>query len=124
MYANSTAVDPQSSLSAALCENIPSSEDAWGGSNVARVCDETYEATYEELTDTSDPARREELIKQLNDILIQNYYLIPLVNRGNVSAHLDTLEGVRRKRLGHQPMEHRRVAAVGGRRRADLTEED
>ena len=95
MYANSTAVDPQSSLSAALCENIPSSEDAWGGSNVARVCDETYEATYEELTATSDPARREELIKQLNDILIQNYYLIPLVNRGNVSAHLDTLEGVR-----------------------------
>ena len=94
MYANSTAVDPQSSLSAALCENIPSSEDAWGGSNVARICDETYEATYEELTATSDPARREELIKQLNDILIQNYYLIPLVNRGNVSAHLDTLEGV------------------------------
>ena len=94
MYANSTAVDPQSSLSAALCENIPSSEDAWGGSNIARVCDETYEAIYEELTNTSDPARREELIKHLNDILIQNYYLIPLVNRGNVSAHLDTLEGV------------------------------
>ena len=94
MYANSTAVDPQSSLSAALCENIPSSEDAWGGSNVARVCDEDYEATYEELTNTSVPASREELIKQLNDILIQNYYLIPLVNRGNVSAHLDTLVGV------------------------------
>ena len=94
MYANSTAVDPQSSLSAALCENIPSSEDAWGGSNVARICDEAYEDTYEELTATSDPARREELIKQLNDILIQNYYLIPLVNRGNVSAHLDTLVGV------------------------------
>lgn len=94
MYANSTAVDPQSSLSAALCENIPSSEDDWGGSNVARICDEAYEATYEELTNTSDRARREELIKQLNDILIQNYYLIPLVNRGNVSAHLDTLAGV------------------------------
>lgn len=94
MYANITAVDPQSSLSAALCENIPSSEDAWGGSNVARICDESYEAIYEELTNTSDPARREELIKHLNDILIQNYYLIPLVNRGNVSAHLDTLEGV------------------------------
>lgn len=94
MYANSTAVDPQSSLSAALCENIPSIEDDWGGSNVARICDEDYEATYEALTNTSDRARREELIKQLNDILIQNYYLIPLVNRGNVSAHLDTLVGV------------------------------
>lgn len=94
MYANNTAVDPQSSLSAALCENIPSSEDDWGGSNIARICDEDYEATYEELTNTSVPARREELIKRLNDILIQNYYLIPLVNRGNVSAHLDTLVGV------------------------------
>ena len=35
------------------------------------------------------------LIKQLNDILVQNYYEIPLVNRGAVSAHLNTLQGVR-----------------------------
>ncbi len=95
MYANSTAVDPQSSLSLASCENIPSSEDAWGGNNVARICDENYEATYDELSTTTDPVRREELIKQLNDILIQNYYVIPLVNRGNVSAHLDSLNGIR-----------------------------
>ena len=31
----------------------------------------------------------------LNDILVQNYYEIPLVVRGSVSAHLDTLRGVR-----------------------------
>ncbi len=39
---------------------------------------------------------RDELIKQLNDIMyVQSYVEIPLVNRGLVSAHLDTLKGVR-----------------------------
>ena len=33
-------------------------------------------------------------MKQLNDINVQNNYQIPLVYRGEVSAHLDTLKGV------------------------------
>ena len=40
-------------------------------------------------------AERAELIKRLNDLHVQNYYEIPLVNRGLVSAHLNTLQGVR-----------------------------
>ena len=39
--------------------------------------------------------KRAELIKRLNDIYVQTYVEIPLVNRGLVSAHLDTLKGVR-----------------------------
>ena len=34
-------------------------------------------------------------MKQLNDIYVQSYYEIPLVDRGTVSAHLNTLRGVR-----------------------------
>jgi len=35
------------------------------------------------------------LVRRMNDILVQGYYEIPLVNRGVVSAHLNTLKGVR-----------------------------
>ena len=38
---------------------------------------------------------REALVKQLNDTYVQGYYEIPLVDRGAVSAHLNTLLGVR-----------------------------
>ncbi|MCE2463313.1 MAG: hypothetical protein J4F46_05285 [Dehalococcoidia bacterium] len=38
---------------------------------------------------------REGLVKQLNDIYMQSYYQIPLVERGTVSAHANTLQGVR-----------------------------
>ena len=40
-------------------------------------------------------AQRETLVKQLNDIMVQNYYQIPLVSRGVISAHSKTLFGVR-----------------------------
>ena len=33
-------------------------------------------------------------MKQLNDLHVQNHYEIPLINRGFVSAHLNTLQGV------------------------------
>ena len=32
---------------------------------------------------------------QLNDIIVDHYYEIPLVNRGVVSAYLNSLKGVR-----------------------------
>ena len=48
----------------------------------------------QELTQTPVGPRREEIVKQLNDINVQNYYQIPLVYRGDVSAHAFTLKGV------------------------------
>ncbi len=38
---------------------------------------------------------RDEIVKQLNDINVQEYFQIPLVHRGSVSARLNDLQGVR-----------------------------
>ena len=38
--------------------------------------------------------KRAELAKAMNDMLIQNYILLPLVDRGRVSAHANSLGGV------------------------------
>ena len=48
-----------------------------------------------QLEQTQIGPEQEALVKQLHDMDVQNYYGIPLVNRGFVSAHLNTLKGVR-----------------------------
>ena len=95
MYANGPGIDPQSYLSDLICEHVPTREDNWSLGNIARACDPGYDDAYEQLAETPTGAARDELIKRLNDLYVQSYVEIPLVNRGSVSAHLDTLKGVR-----------------------------
>ena len=95
MYANGPSIDPQSYLSDLTCKHVPTREDNWSQGNIARACDPDYDDIYEQLAETPTGLERDELIKRLNDLYVQSYVEIPLVNRGSVSAHLDTLKGVR-----------------------------
>ena len=94
MYTDFTNIDPQEYLSGQLCGQVPTRDNRWGGRNVSRACNPEYDALYAELSQTETGPERERLVKQLNDILVQNHYYIPLVNRGLVSAHLNTLKGI------------------------------
>ena len=95
MYATGPDIDPQEQLFGLTCDQIPDSDNNWGGSNVARACNAELDELVEELTHTPIGPDRAALVKRINDILVQRYYEIPLVNRGIVSAHLKTLKGVR-----------------------------
>lgn len=95
MYASDSGIDPQQSLTGLTCEHIPTRANNWADSNIARSCNPEYDGLIEQLAQTGPGPQREALIKQLNDIYVQSYYEIPLVNRGLVSAHLNTLQGVR-----------------------------
>ncbi len=95
MYASGSGIDPQQSLSEFICKHIPTREDNWAQSNVARSCDPEYDKLYSQLEQTSIGAERVDLVKQLNDLHVQSYFQLPLVSRGSVSAHLNTLQGVR-----------------------------
>ena len=95
MYANSSDIDPQQYLSGQLCDHIPTRDNSWVGGNDSRSCDPEYDRLFAQFTQTRIGPERAALIKQLNDMQVRNYYQIPLVNRGFVSAHLNTLQGVR-----------------------------
>ena len=95
MYATGPDIDPQQYLFGLTCDEIPDSDNNWGGSNVARACNTEFDELVEELTHTPIGPDRAALVKRMNDILVESYYEIPLVNRGIVSAHLKTLKGVR-----------------------------
>ena len=95
MYATGPDIDPQEYLFGLTCDEIPDSDNNWGGSNVARACNAEFDELVEELSHTPIGPDRTNLVKRMNEILVESYYEIPLVNRGIVSAQVKTLKGVR-----------------------------
>ena len=87
MYTNIfDGTDPEPYFNLWKCGREPSPENGWQGGNIPRYCDENYDANLAELSKTGDLNRRIELSKALNDQLMQEYIMIPLIHRGRVSA--------------------------------------
>ena len=96
MYANNfDGTDPESYLGAYLCNKAPRPETQWQGENINRFCDPAYDALHAELTRTAEPEKRREIAIKLNNMLtVDSNVIIPLVDRGRVSAHSNSLGGV------------------------------
>jgi len=96
MYANNfDGTDPESYLAQRTCDKNPSPESQWQGENINRFCDPAYDALVAELGRTGELSKRGEIAKKLNDMLTkESYSMLPLVDRGRVSAHSNTLGGV------------------------------
>ena len=95
MYANTfNGTDPQAYLGNGLCDKAPKPESQWQGENISRFCMPEYDALHATLTKTADINERAKIGKQLNDMLVENGGMIPLVQRGRVSAHANSLGGV------------------------------
>ncbi|TMV07965.1 peptide ABC transporter substrate-binding protein [Ruegeria sediminis] len=95
MYANTfNGTDPQSYLGNGLCDKAPRPETQWQGENISRFCNEEFDKLHAQLAETAGADARAELAKRLNDIMVENGGMIPLVHRGRLSAHSNTLGGV------------------------------
>ncbi len=96
MYANNfDGTDPEPYLAQYKCDKIPGPENQWQGENINRFCDPAYDALVDELSKTSDMAKRGEIAIRLNEMLTKDTYIVvPLVDRGRLSAASNTLGGV------------------------------
>ena len=95
MYANSgSSVDPESYLGSWVTLEIAGAANSFLGSNVQRFQSDEYDRLFAELQNTVDMERRNQITIALNDLLVGNYSIIPLVHRGFVSAHSNDIEGV------------------------------
>ena len=95
MYANTfNGTDPQAYLGNGLCDKAPRPDTQWQGENISRFCMEEYDALYETLTKTADMAERQRIGRELSAMMVDNGGLIPLVHRGRLSAHANSLGGV------------------------------
>ena len=95
MYTTGPGIDPQQHLAGRGCEHIQTRENKWADGNNSRACNEAYDEALTQLARARIGPDRDALVKRLNDIYVQNYYEVPLVLRGLVSAHANTLKGVR-----------------------------
>ncbi|MCB5198189.1 peptide/nickel transport system substrate-binding protein [Loktanella sp. DSM 29012] len=95
MYANNfPGTDPQAYLGNGKCDAAPTPDTQWQGENISRFCMEEYDALHAELTQTADLNERGRIARELNDMAVQNGMMIPLVDRGRLSAHANSLGGV------------------------------
>jgi peptide/nickel transport system substrate-binding protein len=96
MYANNfDGTDPEPYLAQYLCDKIPGPDNQWQGENINRFCDPAYDALVKEMATTADMGKRGELAKKMNEMLTKDsYVVVPLVDRGRLSAASNTLGGV------------------------------
>lgn len=97
MYTNGfEGTDPQSYVAAYRCGNEPKPSSQWQGENINRFCNAEYDKAIDELAKTADLGKRAELVKKMNNMLTKDSnVIIPLTYRGNVSAHANSLLGVK-----------------------------
>jgi len=95
MYANNfDGTDAEPYMAQYLCDKIPSPENQWQGENINRFCDPAYDELFKTLSTTTGIEARGEVVKKLNEMLTKDsYVVIPLVDRGRLSAQSNTLGG-------------------------------
>lgn len=95
MYTNNfDGTDPEAYMANWSCDQAPRPETQWQGNNMPRYCTAEYDALVAKMAETAGLEARAELAKQMNDMLMQAYVIIPITHRGGVSAHNNSLGGV------------------------------
>jgi peptide/nickel transport system substrate-binding protein len=97
MYTEGNQVpDPTSYLGNWQCGQLPKvdSNNVWQGRNNPRWCSEAYDALYEQVKVETDPELRQALFKQLNDTLVEDVIVIPLVGRARISGATNEIAGI------------------------------
>ena len=96
MYTNNfDGTDPQAYMAGWTCSEIPGPEHQWIGANISRYCSAEYDALVAELAETGGLEQRAAIAKRMNDLLIDDGAIIPLIHRGEIAARSLTLGGVR-----------------------------
>ena len=96
MYTNNfDGTDPQAYMAGWICDKIPAPANQWNGSNISRYCNPEYDVLAAEFAETGAIEQRAAIAKRMNDLLIADGALIPLIHRGEVAARSLTLGGLR-----------------------------
>ena len=88
-----TSLDPTAYMNFMTCDQIPQKSNNWSGDNNSRYCNPEYDRLWQEANQELDPEKRQQLFIEMNDILIENAAVIPLVHRADVMAFSNSLTG-------------------------------
>jgi peptide/nickel transport system substrate-binding protein len=86
--------DPQAHLNRFVSGQIAQKVNNWSGRNITRWANEEYDRLWNQAETELDPTKRAALIIRMNDILIDDVVVIPVVWRNGVRAMSHKLQGV------------------------------
>ncbi|KPQ35688.1 MAG: peptide/nickel transport system substrate-binding protein [Phormidesmis priestleyi Ana] len=88
---DSETPEPDSYMELYACDQISQKENQWSKENSSRYCNPEYDALLEQLNTETDLAKRTALFVAMNDLLIEDVALIPLVRRSDAYALASSL---------------------------------
>lgn len=86
--------DPAIYMKTYTCNEIATPENNWSGQNFARYCNPEYDALWQQAQTELNPEARQELFVQMNDLLVQDAIVLPIVHRADVVGVSSQLQGV------------------------------
>jgi peptide/nickel transport system substrate-binding protein len=81
-----TQPDPELFMNQFTSWEVASKENKWQGRNITRWRSEEYDKVYRAAETEMDPVKRAALFIKMNDLVIQNVVVIPVVQRPRVAA--------------------------------------
>jgi peptide/nickel transport system substrate-binding protein len=94
MYNTQTAIDPQQGMRQFVTWELTGKDNKWAGRNITRWRNEEYDRLYKAAEHEMDPVKRATMFIRMNDLLIENVVVIPVVWRKGVSAATARLHGM------------------------------
>ena len=95
MYNNGpNAPDPQYFMNQFVSWEVASKANKWQGRNITRWRNEEYDRAYKAADSELDPVKRAALFVKMNDLIIQNVVVIPVLWRNGASASAANLRGM------------------------------
>ena len=86
---NTATLDPQGFMSQFVSWRIPQKANNWIGQNTVRWANAEYDRLWRQAATELDPVKRAALFIRMNDLLIEDVVVIPVVwrNRPTVVSH-------------------------------------
>ena len=86
--------DPSTYLKTYTCGEIAQKANNWSGANVSRYCNRDYDALWQKSNTELDPLKRQQLLIQMNDLLVNEVAVMPIIHRADVVGVSNSLTGV------------------------------
>lgn len=93
-YHQNKTPDPDVYMERWICAQASQEANKWMGNNDSRWCNTEYDALFEQVISETDLAKRRQMFIRLNDLLVEDVGMIPLVQRALPNGVSHTLEGV------------------------------
>jgi len=89
-----TNPDPGSYMQTFTCEEASQQANNWSRQNYSRYCNPAYDELWQQSTTELDPQRRQALFIEMNDLLIEDAAVLPLVHRADAAGVSNQLVGL------------------------------